>query len=45
MSEDLKQHLPSRSFEERILAELSAMRQESAGRFDSLDARLHWEIG
>ena len=39
MSEDLTQNLPSRSFEERVLAELAAMRRDSAARFDSLDAR------
>jgi chromosome segregation ATPase len=40
MSEDLTQNLPSRSFEERVLAELSAMRQENSARFDSLDTRV-----
>jgi len=40
MSEDLTHNLPSRPFEERVLAELAAIRQESAARFDSLDARV-----
>ncbi|HLL77315.1 MAG TPA: hypothetical protein VK421_18825 [Pyrinomonadaceae bacterium] len=40
MSEDLTQNLPPRSFGERVLAELSAMRQENAARFDSLDTRV-----
>ncbi len=40
MSEDLTQNLPSRPFEERVLAELFAMRQESASQFDSLRQEL-----
>ena len=36
MSEDLTQNLPSRPFEERVLAELSAIR----GDINRLDARL-----
>ena len=36
MSEDLTQNLPSRSFEERVLAELSAIR----GTLSQLDVRL-----
>jgi predicted nuclease with TOPRIM domain len=37
MSEDLTQNLPPRSFEERVLTELAAMRQENTARFDSLE--------
>jgi chromosome segregation ATPase len=36
MSEDLTQNLPSRPFEERVLAEFAALN----ARFDSLDARV-----
>lgn len=36
MSEDLTQNLPSRSFEERALAELAAMRQEAATQSDAV---------
>jgi predicted nuclease with TOPRIM domain len=36
MSEDLTQNLPSRSFEERVLSELAAIR----GTLSQLDARL-----
>lgn len=42
MSEDLTRKMPS-SFEERVLAELAAIRQENAqlsARMDSLDARM-----
>ena len=48
MSEDLTQNLPSRSFEERVLAELAAIREtlsQQNTRLTSLeeivDARLH----
>jgi predicted nuclease with TOPRIM domain len=43
MSEDLTQNLPSPSFEERVLAELSAIRQEQSAQRETLsqlDARL-----
>jgi predicted nuclease with TOPRIM domain len=40
MSEDLTQNLHPRPFEERVLAELSAMRRENAARFDALDTRV-----
>jgi predicted nuclease with TOPRIM domain len=43
MSEDLTQNLPSRSFEERVLAELSAIRREQSAQRETLsqlDARL-----
>ena len=43
MSEDLTQNLPPRSFEERVLAELSAIRQEQSAQRETLsqlDARL-----
>ena len=43
MSEDLTQNLPSRSFEERVLAELSAIRQEQSAQRETLsqlDTRL-----
>lgn len=36
MSEDLTQNLPSRSFEERVLAEFAALNRP----FDSLEARV-----
>ena len=43
MSEDLTQNLPSRSFEERVLDELSAIRREQSSQRETLsqlDARM-----
>jgi hypothetical protein len=40
MSEDLTQNIPPRPFEERVLAELAAMRSEFRSELGRLEARI-----
>ena len=40
MSEDITRGFPANSFEERVLAELSGIRQELGARFASVEERL-----